>query len=82
MAVVHCRDKDTGSGRFDKLIGMSPLEGRHYLTKTWPHPTICRLQCWDTSGQTTNRVGTQPHPLADKLLKVFLNKQLPNKHTS
>lgn len=44
------------------LIGMSPLGGCHFLTKTWPHPTTCRLQCWDSSGQTANRVGTQPHP--------------------
>lgn len=61
---------------------MSPLGGCHFLTKTWPHPTTCRLQCWDSSGQTANRVGTQPHPSADSLLKVVLNKQLPdNKHT-
>lgn len=29
-------------------------------TETWPHPTAYRLQCWEASGQTTNRVGTWP----------------------
>ena len=29
-------------------------------TKTRPHPTICRLQCWGSSGQKTNQAGTQP----------------------
>ena len=63
------------------LIGVGPLGGQHFLTKTWPHPTACRLQCWDASGQTTNRTWTQLHPSVDKLLKVFVNKQLPDKHT-
>lgn len=36
----------------------------------WPQPTACRLQCWDASGLTTNRVGTQSHPSADKVPKV------------
>ena len=46
------------------LTGKSPLGGHRFLTKTWPYPTACRLQCWDTSGQTTNKAGTQspiPH---------------------
>ena len=29
----------------------------YFGTNTWPHPTVCRLHCWDTSGQTTSRVG-------------------------
>ena len=62
------------------FIGVSPLGGCHFLIKTKPHPTACRLQYWDTSGQTTNRAGTQPHQSADWLLKVFLSTQLPNKH--
>ena len=36
---------------------MSSPGGHPFLTKTWPHPTAYRLQCWNTSGQTTNRVG-------------------------
>ena len=35
----------------------------------------CRLQCWDTSVQATNRVGTQPHPWADRLPKDILSTQ-------
>ena len=60
-----------------ELITVSSPEGHHFGTKTWPHPTACSLQCWDTSGQTTNRVGTQPHPSTNKLPKVVLNPQLP-----
>ena len=62
------------------LIGVSPPGGRDFLTKSRPHPTPCRLQCWDASGQKTNRVGTQPCPLEDRLPNVFLSLQLPTKH--
>ena len=37
----------------------------------------CRLQYWDASGQTTNRVETQ-RPSADRLLKVFLSMTWPS----
>ena len=40
----------------------------------WPGPTQ-QLQCRDASGQTTNRAGTQPHPSAERLPKVFLTPQ-------
>ena len=64
------------------LIGVGPQGCCLFPAKTWPHPTACRHQCWDASGQTTNRAGTQPHPSAERLFKVFLKKQLPhNKHT-
>ena len=43
----------------------------------WPHPTACRFQYWDTLGQTTNRVGTQPHPSEVRLPKDVLSPQLP-----
>ena len=46
-------------------------------TKTWPHSIACRLQCWDTSDQTTNRVETQPHSSTDRLPQVILNPQPP-----
>ena len=36
-----------------------------------------RLQCWDASGHTTNRVGTQPHPSSDRLPKVIQSQQPP-----
>ena len=64
------------------LIGVRLLGGCHFLTKTWPHPTAYRPQCWDTSGQTTNRVGTQPQPPADRVPKILVSPQLPGKHTS
>ena len=32
-----------------------------------------RLQCSVASGQKTNREGTQPHPSADKQIKVLLS---------
>ena len=80
-AMAHWRDRDTG-GMGLTIAHWHESSRRLPLPKTWPHPTACRLQCWDSSGQTTNRVGTQPHPSADSLLKVVLNKQLPdNKHT-
>lgn len=50
--------------------------GCYFDTKTWPHPAARRLQCWDTSGQTARRVGTQSHPSSGRLLKVLLNPQL------
>ena len=54
-----------------------PSRNHHFLTNTWLQPTACRLQCWNT---TTNRVGTQPHPSADRLPKVVLSPQLLTKH--
>ena len=38
-----------------------------------PPKSLGRLQCWVTSSQTTNREGTQPHPPADKQIKVLLS---------
>ena len=40
-------------------------------------PTAFRLQCWDSSGHTTNKVGTQAYPSADRLPKVILSQPLP-----
>ena len=39
------------------------------------HPVAYRLQCWGASGQTTQRVRTQPHPSAERLWKGFLSLQ-------
>ena len=36
---------------------------------------------WVASGQTNNRVGTQPHPSADKWIKVLLSMALPTRGT-
>ena len=46
-------------------------------TKNWPHPTACRHQCWDASGQTSNWMGTKVHPTSDRLPKDFLSTQPP-----
>ena len=56
---------------------MSAPRGCHFGTEMGTHPTACRLQCWGASGQTTNRVGTQTHPSADRLPEVVLSQQLP-----
>ena len=51
---------------------MSSPGGLHFGTKPWSHPTAYRLQCWDSSGQTTHWAEAQPHASADKLPKDFL----------
>ena len=55
----------------------------------WPHPTICRFLCWDSSGQKTNQAGTQtpthllpkdfqsPQPSLDKPLAMALSTRGP-----
>ena len=48
-----------------------------FWPKTWLHPTACRLQCWDTLGQITNRVGIQPYQRVDRLPKVIPGTQPP-----
>ena len=71
------------------LIGVSSPGGHHFGTKTWPYPTAYRFQCWNTSGQTTSRLGT---PLsADRWptailktqppLNILLDMTLPNRRT-
>ena len=46
------------------LIDMSQAGGLRLASETWPRPTASRLQSWDASGQTSNRVGPQPYPSA------------------
>ena len=57
-----------GADRPTPLCGLLPPAFR---AKTWPHLTVCRHQCWDASGQTTNWAGIQPQPSADRHLKTF-----------
>lgn len=47
----------------------------------WARQAACGLQCWVALGQTTNRVGTQPHLSADKWLKLSLSTALPTRGT-
>ena len=56
---------------------MSCPRGCHIGTETWPHPTACRLQCWDASVQSTKKVGTQPNSSVDRLPEVILSLELP-----
>ena len=59
------------------LISMSSPGGHHFGIKTWPYLTAYRLQCRKASGQTTSKMGTQPHPSADRLPKAILSSQPP-----
>ena len=77
VAVAHCRDKDTGSSN----SGEYSLVWVHLEAATSSPRPIPSQQCWDASGQTANRAGTQPHPSADRLLKVFLSTALPTRGT-
>ena len=54
------------------LIGMSSPGGATLTLRPGP-----AQQCWEASGQTTNRAGTKPHPSSDRLRKVFLSLQPP-----
>ena len=49
--------------------------------ETWPHTIACRLQCWDTSDQTVDKMRTLSLPSADRLPKLFLSPQPLAKHT-
>ena len=77
--VAHCGDKDIGgrglreyssSGVFWEVIIVA---ARPSLTYT----TACRLQCWDASGQPTNKGGTQPQASAERLPKVVQRSRPP-----
>ena len=39
------------------LTNVSSPGGSHFGTKTWPHPTACRVQGWDASSETTSNGG-------------------------
>ena len=59
------------------LIGVNSHKVPYFCTKTQSHPITYRLQCSNTSCQTTSKTGTQPHPTADRLPKVILGSWLP-----
>ena len=69
VAVAHCGDKDTGS----RSSGKYSLPWALPESAISPTKELGRLQCWIASGKTTNREGTQPHPSADKQIKVLLS---------
>lgn len=54
-----------------------PLAGGRHLnpsTKTWPQPTACKLQFWNTSGQMAQQGRTTP---VTAVIRDFLNPKLP-----
>ena len=60
-------------------INVSSLSGPNFRTETCLYPIACRLLCWDTLGEITNKVGIQPHPSSERLPEVTLSSQLlPN----
>lgn len=62
------------------FTGMNSPGGCPSDTKTWPHPTVCRLQRRDALGQPTNRAATQPHESAARLPN-FPEATATSKHT-
>ena len=56
-----------------KFLGSTPWREPSKGPPLAPAKSPGRLQCWVASGQTTNREGTQPHPSADKRIKVLLS---------
>ena len=49
------------------------LQCIHWKKPSWrAFPTAHVLQCWDASGQATNRMGTHPHPSGESWLQSSL----------
>lgn len=63
---------DTAAGKH--YCGILPLLSS-LRTQPYASPMACRCQCWDASGQATNWVGRQPHPLADRLTQDSMSPQ-------
>ena len=81
LSVAHWGSRDTsGRGHRENPPAWALLEVTILASETWPHPRAYKFQCWNASGQTTNMVGTQPHPSAERLPKIVLRPQL-SKHT-
>ena len=79
VAVAHPGDTDSGAWyiREHSSACVSSCGGWHFGTKTWPHPAVHRLKCWEALRQTTQWAGTQSNPSADRLPKDFLSSQPP-----
>ena len=56
-----------------EVLGSAPWSEPSQSLPLAPPKSPGRLQCWVTSGQATNREGAQPHPSADKQIKVLLS---------
>ena len=55
------------------VLGSTPWREPSQSPPLAPPKSPGRLQCWVASDQTTNKEGTQPHPSADKQIKVLLS---------
>ena len=56
-----------------EILGSIPWREPSQSLQLAPPKNPGRLQCWVASGQTTNREGTEPHPSANKQIKVLLS---------
>ena len=56
-----------------EVLGSTPWHEPSQSLPLAQPKSLDRIQCWVTSGQTTNREGTQLHPSADKWIKVLLS---------
>ena len=56
-----------------EILGSVPWHEPSQSPPLAPQKSLGRLQGWVVSGETTNREGTQPHPSADKQIKVLLS---------
>ena len=59
-----------------EVLGSTPWHEPSQSPPFAPQKSPGRLQCWVASGQTTNREETQPHPSADKQIKVEPRKMV------
>ena len=62
-----------GQGHCSRSSGKYSLAWALPESAISPTRELDSLQCWVVSGQTTNKEGTQPHPSADKQIKVLLS---------
>ena len=79
LALAHSAGKDTG-GRNLREYPLAWTLPKVAILAWRPSPTYLtarKLQCWDTSGQTTNGMGTQPNSSADRLPEAILIPQPP-----
>ena len=56
-----------------KVLGSIPWREPYQSPPLAPPKSPGRLHCWVSSGEATNMEGTQPHPSADKQIKVLLS---------
>lgn len=61
-----------GNNNWCELVWRSPSQ-----IKTWLNQTASRLQCSTPHTKQQERQGTQPHLIADRLLKVIQSSQTP-----